>query len=890
MTIRAKVLGALGVLMLLAAVEAALVVYVQRDAQALAAEVNRLSAVLHDHGSTWRALIGMKTDDRGWRLSASPLLERRFSEWAAVYDATWPALDARVLDAEQRGRLVELEAAVEAWRRGRPGTPLPPGASPQALTAVVEASDVDFAPIESLMIAFEEREMALLAEVQALAADHRRNATLAMLLLPALAGVLMIYMFVRARRTLLDPLVALTSSASRIAGGDYRDISPTARPDEIGMLQNAFAHMGRAIADRERDLTAALEGSRTMTARYAEASAEAQIAHTDLLATLQTVPAALLILDADGRVRLQNRAAADLLGVEPGGDDARRQYWARFRFTRPDGSECPPDELATLRALRGEEVFAQELDVHHPDGRVVPIVIGAAPLVARSGDRLGAVAAFQDITPLREVDRLKDEFVSVVSHELRTPLTSIRGSLQLVMGDEGAVPGEDHRGLLTVALNNCERLIRIINDILDVSKIEAGHLDVRPRPAALACIVANAVENVAALAAAGGVALDVRVPDDLPSVFVDPARMEQVVVNLLSNAIKFSPPGSTIAVEAAVAHDVVTLGVADQGPGIAPENLERIFRKFQQIDSSASRRRGGTGLGLAIAKALVERQGGTIAVESTVGAGTRFSVTLPRSAEAAVTPSPLVSADAGGDGPPRTVLIVDDDGDLRRVLRAQLEGAGYRVLEARDGSAAFHVAREANPDVITVDLSMPGVSGWELVERLEEDPEASRIPVIVLSGMGPDADTEATARLPRVMKPVSPDSLLAEVARAVRPRAAATVVVAEDDDDLRGVLAQALTRAGYRVLEARDGAEALALVDQHPVDLMVLDLRMPNVDGYGVIRRLRGSRAGARLPVLVVSGHDRATGELRALRLGANVYLAKPVDAHALLREVQRLL
>ncbi|MFP5379548.1 MAG: histidine kinase dimerization/phospho-acceptor domain-containing protein, partial [Vicinamibacteria bacterium] len=546
MTIRAKVLGALGVLMLLAAIEAALVAYVQRDTEFLASEVDRLSAVLHDHSSAWRALIGMKTADRGWRMSGAPVLERRYDEWVAVYESNWPELVARVRDDQQRARLVEVEAAVAAWRRDRVGTPLPPGASPQALAEVVEASDADFAHIESLMIAFEEREIVLLAEVQARSADHRRNATLAMLLIPALAGALMIYMFVRAKRTLLDPLIALTSSASRIAYGDYRDIRPTARPDEIGMLQNAFAHMGRAIADRERDLTAALEGSRTMTARYAEASAEAQIAHTDLLATLQTVPAALLILDADGRVRLQNRAAADLLGVEPGDEDARRRYWARFRYTRPDGSTCPPEELATRRALRGEEVFAQELDVHHPDGRVVPIVLSAAPLVARSGDRLGAVAAFQDITPLREVDRLKDEFVSVVSHELRTPLTSIRGSLQLVMGDEDAVPGEDHRDLLTVALNNCERLIRIINDILDVSKIEAGHLEVRRRPAALSEIVSSSVESVAGLAASGGIALDVHVPHDLPSVYVDPERMEQVVVNLLSNAIKFTEIGRVV--------------------------------------------------------------------------------------------------------------------------------------------------------------------------------------------------------------------------------------------------------------------------------------------------------------------------------------------------------
>ncbi len=299
-----------------------------------------------------------------------------------------------------------------------------------------------------------------------------------------------------------------------------------------------------------------------------------------------------MIFNVDGSVRLRNRAATDVFGIEPQGPELRRNYWSRFKRIAKDGTPIPQDAWISARALRGEIARNEELEIHHPDGRVFPILASGAPLRNDLGHIAGAVVAFQDISRLREVDRMKDEFVSIVSHELRTPLTSIRGSVQLVLDDPGSVPDEEHRHLLQIALNNCERLVRIINDILDVSKIESGNLALRKKAVNVTDLVRQSIDVVANPARNAGVTLEVNMPASIRPVMVDPDRIVQALVNLLSNAVKFAPVNSTVSVTVTGSEHMVTIAVADHGEGIAPENLNRLFRKFQQVDSSSSRRKG----------------------------------------------------------------------------------------------------------------------------------------------------------------------------------------------------------------------------------------------------------------------------------------------------------
>jgi CheY-like chemotaxis protein len=335
------------------------------------------------------------------------------------------------------------------------------------------------------------------------------------------------------------------------------------------------------------------------------------------------------------------------------------------------------------------------------------------------------------------------------------------------------------------------------------------------------------------------------------------------------------------------------VSVSDEGEGIAPENLNRLFRKFQQVDSSSSRRKGGTGLGLAITKALVEQHGGRIFVDSELGKGTRFAITLPLAtvAEAAAVAPVVANRDGSASLHVRRVLVVDDDDEFRELMKQQLKYAGYLVFDARDAASAIQIARTALPDVITVDLLMPGIDGWHLIEKLRQEEALSATPIIVVSGAA-DAKTSGTRPLDVtvITKGEGIERLLREISLALAGRRGATVLVAEDDDDLRGVLTTSLTRNGHRVIPARDGAEALAILGRDHIDLLVLDLVMPNIDGFGVLARLKELRHGGSIPVVVVTGTDRSTTEMQALRLGANVYLSKPVEAAALAEQVTRLL
>jgi PAS domain S-box-containing protein len=758
---------------------------------------------------------------------------------------------------------------------------------------LVAMSERDFAPISSLLSDFDRRGRELANESERLLTRRRQLFFSIMTSIFVTAMLLMTWLMYSTKRVVLDPLTELTSAADQIQQGDFTAAHQTLRGDEIGVLINSFAKMVQALQIRERELALALSESRELASVTSESRRRVEAAHADLLATLETIPAALMIFNADGSVRLRNRAATEVFGIEPQTPELRKNYWSRFKRIAKDGTPIPPEKWISARALDGETIKNEELEIHHPDGRVFPILASGAPLRNELGHVAGAVVAFHDITRLREVDRLKDEFVSIVSHELRTPLTSIRGSVQLVLDEPGSVPDPEMRKLLQIALNNCERLVRIINDILDVSKIESGNLTLRRKAVHVADLVRQSIDVVASPAANARVRLEVKVPASIRPVMVDPDRIVQAIVNLLSNAVKFAPPDSAVTTTVTGSEHMVTIAVADHGEGIAPENLNRLFRKFQQVDSSSSRRKGGTGLGLAITKALVEQHGGRIFVDSELHKGTRFSFTLPTaSSEEAASIAPVAANDDGSARlVARRVLIVDDDDDFRDLMRLQLSHAGYDVLDARDAESAIQIARASHPDVITVDLLMPGIDGWSFIDRLRQEEGLANIPIVVVSGA---ADAKTDVRLPTdvsvIAKGEGHDRLLREISLALAGRRGATVLVAEDDDDLRGVLTASLTRNGHRVIQARDGAEALASLERDQVDLLVLDLVMPNIDGFEVLARLKRTGRGATLPVVVVTGTDRSTTELQALRLGANVYLTKPVAAAALTEEVTRLL
>ena len=889
MKIRTRAFVVLWVITILVAGTVGFIIYALNVASEQDADRQRLAEIVNIHSSLWRSLVELKHDQHDVAVLSLPSIEQRLqAERSAVND--YLAHQATLLrDPEQIERVRLLREQYDKWS----ATWTSGVDRSEPADILVAMSERDFAPISSLLSDFDRRGRELANESERLLTRRRQLFFSIMTSIFVSAMLLMTWLMYSTKRVVLDPLTELTSAADQIQQGDFTAAHQTLRGDEIGVLINSFAKMVQALQIRERELALALSESRDLASVTSESRRRVEAAHADLLATLETIPAALMIFNADGSVRLRNRAATEVFGIEPQNPELRKNYWSRFKRIAKDGTPIPPEKWISARALDGETIKNEELEIHHPDGRVFPILASGAPLRNELGHVAGAVVAFHDITRLREVDRLKDEFVSIVSHELRTPLTSIRGSVQLVLDEPGSVPDPEMRKLLQIALNNCERLVRIINDILDVSKIESGNLTLRRKAVHVADLVRQSIDVVASPAANARVRLEVKVPASIRPVMVDPDRIVQAIVNLLSNAVKFAPPDSAVTTTVTGSEHMVTIAVADHGEGIAPENLNRLFRKFQQVDSSSSRRKGGTGLGLAITKALVEQHGGRIFVDSELHKGTRFSFTLPTaSSEEAASIAPVAANDDGSARlVARRVLIVDDDDDFRDLMRLQLSHAGYDVLDARDAESAIQIARASHPDVITVDLLMPGIDGWSFIDRLRQEEGLANIPIVVVSGA---ADAKTDVRLPTdvsvIAKGEGHDRLLREISLALAGRRGATVLVAEDDDDLRGVLTASLTRNGHRVIQARDGAEALASLERDQVDLLVLDLVMPNIDGFEVLARLKGTGRGATLPVVVVTGTDRSTTELQALRLGANVYLTKPVAAAALTEEVTRLL
>jgi len=552
--------------------------------------------------------------------------DRRWSDYGNLQTLMRQFVDQ---PADQKA-LADVDADLQAWHQTVTALMDRRGELTDVPAVVADQTVVPMRKIKNALDKIERRDLALLAEqIDQTSENNFRNAIIT-LALPAIDIVMLLVLVTVLARILLDPLAGIAESARQISGGNFDVRLPPAKRDEIGALVKAFQDMTTAVQRRQHELTDALAREREISQLYASLRTNAEQESARLQATIATVPAALIILDApSGRVVLQNAAAEHLIGREPDDPVERLQHWEQFRASYRDGRRCPLEEWGPRQALRGKVVVGQELTLTAPDGRSIPILVSAAPLRNDFGAITGAVAAFQDITNLYEVDRLKSEFVSIVSHELRTPLTSIKGSLQLLLTDV-PMPDPDHRVLMDVALANTDRLVRIINDILDISKIEAGKLELNPRPYNINELVRQSIQSVNQIAQGSSVTLTTVVPPDVPLVMADPDRTVQAIVNLLSNALKYAPARSEVTV--AVTPEtggLLRLAVTDRGSGIAADKLGQLFQKFQQIDGADTRKFRGTGLGLAITKALVERQGGSVAVTSEPGRGSTFSITIP---------------------------------------------------------------------------------------------------------------------------------------------------------------------------------------------------------------------------------------------------------------------
>jgi len=446
---------------------------------------------------------------------------------------------------------------------------------------------------------------------------------------------------------------------------------------------------------------------------------------------LASIGDGVIVLDSENKVLMANRRVSEVFGIPMEAlhrcDLAMRIEQVRHRLAQPDLVEQKVRELQQ-NPSRVDEIT---LELDEPGGQAIRLY--CAPVRGADGSVLGRIATSLDLGREREVERLKTEFLSTISHELRTPLTSIKGALGLVLGGAAGGLTADARGLLDIARSNTDRLVRVINEILDVMQLERGQGLIRPVPMRLIPSIERAIRAVADQAVARGIEIKTHFAEAMPAALADSRRIEQVVVNLLTNAIKFSPAGREVIVAARPEGGNIAVSVQDFGRGMSDEFRERLFSKFEHAQDALRRESQGVGLGLVICRHIVEAHGGKIQAQSKEGAGSTFSFTVPAAGAEALEAAEAQASAADRLFAPRLVLVIDDDEDVTRILSYVFESQGHRVIAAHSGRDAIDLARRHRPDMLTLDLAMPDVDGYEVLQALRSSDETRLTPIICIS-------------------------------------------------------------------------------------------------------------------------------------------------------------
>lgn len=484
---------------------------------------------------------------------------------------------------------------------------------------------------------------------------------------------------------------------------------------------------------------------------------------------------------------------------------------------------------------------------------------------------------------LEVASRHKSEFLASMSHELRTPLNAIIGFSEVLLERMFGELNERQDDYLRDIWSSGRHLLELLNDILDLSKIEAGQMVLNRSEFAVRESLEYCLSMVRERALKQGILLSLEVDPQVGLLDADRLRFRQVVLNLLSNAVKFTPDGGRVRVRASIRDQDLVVEVTDTGPGVAVEDRQRIFDSFQQGVQHPEQTEG-TGLGLTLSKRILELHEGRIWVESEIGEGSTFGFALPAgSGEPALMSVPQVGLDSGfptelAPGPGPTVVVVEDDRRSFDLLRVYLEAAGARVVSARDGEEGLDTVRRLSPAGVILDILLPGIDGWEVLAQLKADPETAAIPVVVVSMLDERGRGFALGAAEYLVKPVGKDPLLAALHRAAAIPERKHTVVAIDDDSLAIELVRAsLEPEGWTVLGAATGQEGLALVRERQPCAVLLDLLMPGMDGFEVLEALRADPDTKSVPVVILTSKSMTQQDKERLQ-GRITYVARKAE------------
>ena len=515
---------------------------------------------------------------------------------------------------------------------------------------------------------------------------------------------------------------------------------------------------------------------------------------------------------------------------------------------------------------------------------------------------------------LLEADRLRSEFVANMSHELRTPLNSVIGFSGILAKNRQQTLSDKDLGYVEKINRNGKHLLNLINDILDLSKIEAGHMDLDIRPARLDTVVKEIVEMLQTQADARHLKLTLEVDENFPEIKTDADKLKQVLINLIGNAIKFTHEG-TVTVRVRHADKSASIDVIDSGIGIPESMQSTIFEPFRQVDSGTTRKYGGTGLGLAITHSIVEMLGGQISVQSEVDRGSVFSVHLPldtqeiqpeekptaqleeiKTTHAAESVQPMLPSSEHVleeimTTSNRTVLVVDDDADARELLTGYIEELGAIAVAAAAGEQVLELARKYKPTLITLDLMMPGLDGWEVLRLLKADAELKSIPVVIISIVAERRQALVLGAIDAITKPIAQDDLMSILQRSLHSTRQGRLLVVDDNLEVLDLYKSLLENEVTEIRTAENGKQALSVLQDYKPDLIFLDLMMPEMDGLTFLRILRTEKQLLNLPVVIVTAKQLSASERRELEMRVVQIVQKGEDnleeqLHTILQQV----
>jgi signal transduction histidine kinase/CheY-like chemotaxis protein/PAS domain-containing protein len=512
------------------------------------------------------------------------------------------------------------------------------------------------------------------------------------------------------------------------------------------------------------------------------------------------------------------------------------------------------------RILGALDIQSKEVNAFHPED--IAVLETLADQIAVSLDNANSYDLAQKaVAEMRELDRIKSQFLANMSHELRTPLNSIIGFSRVILkGIDGPVSEQQHQDLSAI-YNSGQHLLGLINDILDLSKIEAGKMELSVEELNLSDTVNSVMSTSQGLVKDKPIKLKSEIEPGIPTVRADPMRIRQILLNLISNAAKFTDEGSiTITAHTQTGPkgiQEIWVGITDTGSGISPEDQLKLFQAFSQVDASPTRKTGGSGLGLSICQQMIKLHGGNIGVNSTVGKGSTFYFTLP------LFHQPTTEQNSG-EG--RIILCIDDDPQVISLYERYLQPQGYKVVPVANPANARDTAKRIKPYAITLDIMMPDVDGWTVLEQLKNDADTRNIPVIVCSIVEEEEKGFSLGAADYLVKPILEEDLVIALNRLNSDGAIKEVLIIDDSlDDLRLMEKILNDHSTFHPILAEGGEAGWNMLTKQTPDAVILDLFMPDLDGFKILERLRTTPELRDLPVIVVSGMDLTVEQKKQL-------------------------